>query len=519
MIFTGPWMNLAPYPKVPISSYLQPAASRFPNKPAFISPDGKEYTFAQVWTAARRIARLLQDRGLRKGDRVGIYSPNLPEYAPAFHGVALAGGVVTTLNPLYREREVVHQLSDAGATALFASKLVMPVVDAVRGELPPLKDVFAIEDLWQLADSVSGDPQPVAIDAERDLAALPYSSGTTGLPKGVMLSHFNLSSNLRQAAAGPHLFDAYSVLLDFLPFYHIYGLQILMNLGLAVGATQVVMARFDPEQTLALVQRHRVTGLFVVPPALLVLSNLPNLATFDTSSLGFILSGAAPLPPEVADRGAEAFGCPILQGYGLTETSPLANSNPLHRIKRASVGPPAPDTEEKVVDLETGAELGPGEVGEILIRGPQVMKGYWQQPQATAECLTEDGWLRTGDIGSLDEEGYGYIVDRVKEMIKYKGYQVAPAELEAVLHEHPAVADAVVIPKPDALAGEIPKAFVVLNGAGSLSAQEIMDFVAERVAPYKKVRQVEFVESIPKTLSGKILRRELIERERAASAE
>jgi acyl-CoA synthetase (AMP-forming)/AMP-acid ligase II len=496
---------------------VESAAARYPNKAALISADGQQYTLARLWRAARKIARLLEEQGLARGDRVGILAPNCPEYAVVFHAILLAGGVATTLNPLYREREAAHQLNDAGAVALFHSRLHAPLIEAVRGELPTVRHYFIVEDVWQLADEVTGEPYPVAIDPYHDLAALPYSSGTTGLPKGVKLTHFNLTSNIRQQLA-VGLTDRYSVLLDFLPFFHIYGLVVLMSTGLSIGASQVIMPRFDLEQMLHLIEKYRVTNLFVAPPALLAMANVPDPSKFDTSSLTFILSGAAALAPEVAQRVSAMYGCTVLQGYGLTETSPSTNCNPIRRIKPTSVGPPLSDTEEKVVDLETGQELPPGGVGELLIRGPQVMRGYWQQPEASAECITEDGWLRTGDIASLDEEGYAYIHDRKKEMIKYKGYQVAPAELEAVLLEHPQVRDAAVIPKPDAVGGEIPKAFVVLADGAASSAEELMAFVAERVAPYKKVRQVEFVEAIPKSLSGKILRRELIERERAKAS-
>jgi len=289
-----------------------------------------------------------------------------------------------------------------------------------------------------------------------------------------------------------------------------------MNCGFAVGATQVVMPRFDPEASLELIQRYGVSNLFVVPPALLALANFPDPKRFDTSSLRFILSGAAPLPLEVAQRAQAVWGWTVIQGYGLTETSPVTNFTPLLRAKSAAVGPPIPDTVEKVVSLDDGHELGPGEVGELYIAGPQVMQGYWQRPQATAETLTADGWLRSGDIVQADEDGYVYIIDRKKEMIKYKGYQVAPAELESVLMEHPAVLDAAVIPKWDeAEATEVPKAFIVLRPQQTVTAQELQRFVEERVAPYKKVRHLEFVETIPKTPSGKILRRGLIEQERA----
>ncbi len=518
MLFYSPWLSLEPYPQVPLTAFLEPSAKRFWDKPAFISAEGQVHTFGRTWEAAKRLGRLLQDRGIQKGDRVAILSANSPEYFVAFYGTLFAGGTVTTLNPLYKEREVVHQLEDCGAAAIFATTPLVPVANAAKEHLPRLQHVFAIEDVWALSAEAPPEPHPVSIDPKVDLAALPYSSGTTGLPKGVMLSHFNLTSNVRQLGS-VGLTSSYSVLLDFLPFFHIYGMVVLMASGFAIGATQVVMARFDPALCLDLIQRHKVTNLFAVPPALLALANFSDVGKYDKSSLQFIMSGAAPLPLEVARAASKAMGCTVLQGYGMTETSPVTNVNPLHRIKETTVGPPVADTVQKVVSLDDGRELGPGEVGELMTYGPQVMLGYWQRPQETAETLPEPGWIRTGDIVSCDEEGYVTILDRKKEMIKYKGYQVAPAELEAVLLEHPAILDAAVIPKRETESGEIPKAFVVLRPGQSASAGEIMRFVEERVAPYKKVREIEFVEAIPKSLSGKILRRELIERERAKAAE
>jgi acyl-CoA synthetase (AMP-forming)/AMP-acid ligase II len=332
-----------------------------------------------------------------------------------------------------------------------------------------------------------------------------------------MLTHFNLVSNVRQTNHSG-LANSYSVFLDFLPFYHIYGMIVLMACGFAGGVTQVVIPRFDPALALDLTQKHKITNLFVVPPALLALANFPEVSKYDTSSLHTIMSGAAPLPQEVAKAGATNLKTTVLQGYGMTETSPVTNVNPRARIKDATVGPPISDTKEKVVSLEDGSELGPGEIGELLTHGPQVMKGYWQKPDSTAETLPGEGWIRTGDLVQVDEEGYVTILDRMKEMIKYKGYQVAPAELEALLMEHPSVMDSAVIPKRDAEAGEVPKAFVLLRPDQKASVDELMRFVEERVAPYKKVREIEFVEAIPKTPSGKILRRELIEQERAKTS-
>jgi len=512
---TSPWPSQAPYPSHHFSQLFEQAAARWPDKPALIGIDEKPYSFAMLWEAARKTARFLQDEAnVEKGDTVAIFAPNCPEYAVILHGALLAGAKVTTLNPLYREREVEHQLDDAEAVAVFAAQALMPTAEEAKGSLARIRQVYEVEELWQMVAGVRGEPAPVDIDAERDVAVLPYSSGTTGLPKGVMLSHHNLSSNIRQMQA-TGLVREESVLLAFLPFYHIYGLMVLLNGSLAYGATCLVMPRFDPDQTLYLIEKYKVSDFFVVPPALLGLAHHPKLAEHDMSSLRFILSGAAPLPLEVADLAAERFQCAVIQGYGMTETSPLTNTNPIDAPKPGSVGPAVPDTEEKIVDLESGEDLPLGETGELLIRGPQVMQGYWHAPDATAETIRPDGWLRSGDIARMDEDGYVYILDRAKEMIKYKGYQVAPAELEGVVMEHPAVLDAAVIPKRDFESGEIPKAFVVLKEGEQASADEVMLFVEERVAPYKKLRELEFVDQIPKTASGKILRRELIEAERA----
>jgi acyl-CoA synthetase (AMP-forming)/AMP-acid ligase II len=345
------------------------------------------------------------------------------------------------------------------------------------------------------------------------VAVLPYSSGTTGLPKGVMLTHYNIVSNVRQCLATEQL-TSDAVSLCVLPFFHIYGMTVLLSTGVALGTTGVVMPRFEVEQMLHLVGKHGMSNLYLAPPAILAMANVPDPSRFDTSSLRLVWSGAAPLPPEVAQRVKSIYGCLVAQGYGLTETSPAANANPLDSVKLESCGPPVADTFEKIVSLDTGEELSAGEAGELVVKGPQVMKGYWKRPEETSECLSEDGWLRTGDIGHLDEDGYLYLLERKKEMIKYKGYQVAPAELEAVLFEHPAVLDAAVIPKPHLEGGEIPKAFIVLREGFQASPEELMAFVAERVAPYKKIREVEYLTEIPKTASGKILRRDLIERER-----
>ncbi len=517
-LFHSPWYSIKPYPEVTLPDLLAPAAEMYRDKPALITHENTEYTFGQTWTACRKLGRFLQDNGIQKGDRVAIFSGNSAEYFIAFYAILFAGGTVTTLNPLYKERELLHQLEDAGASAIFAMGPLVPLVEKVREHLPALKHIFPIEGVWTLAGEAADDPKPVRINPLEDLAALPYSSGTTGLPKGVMLTHYNLTSNVRQTLT-TGISSGYSTNLDFLPFFHIYGMVVLMTCGFAAGIPQVIMPRFDPNLCLDLIQRHKITQLFAVPPALLALANFPDIGKYDTSSLTSITSAAAPLPPEVARAAAEALDTTVLQGYGLTETSPVTNINPINRIKDATVGPPVADTVEKVVSLDDGKELGPGEVGELMVFGPQVMKGYWNNEEATKETLPEPGWIATGDIVSLDEEGYVTILDRKKEMIKYKGYQIAPAELEGLLMEHPDVMDSAVIPKRDAASGEIPKAFVLIREGKEVSTDELMGFVEERVAPYKKVREIEFVDAIPKSPTGKILRRELIEQERARAAE
>jgi acyl-CoA synthetase (AMP-forming)/AMP-acid ligase II len=516
VIFNSPWPSLEPYPLTSVPELMEATVRRLPHKVALMTAGGPAYTYADFWAAVRGMARALQDQGIEKGDMVALYAPNSVEYAVVLHGALLAGATVTTLNPLYREREVEHQLHDSGAKIVFALEASMPVVDAAKPHLPKLKHAHPLETVWTMASSAMGDPKPVAIDPDKDIAVLPYSSGTTGLPKGVMLSHQNLTANIRQTMAlGMTGEDA--IVLDFLPFFHIYGMMVLLNCGLAVGATQIILPRFEPEAALSLIQKHKVTDLYCVPPVVLALIHQPRLDEFDLTSLRFLMSGAAPLPAEVGRQAADKLRCVVMQGYGMTESSPITNVNPIASPREGTVGPAVADTLEKIVSLETGEVLPPGEIGELLVYGPQVMKGYWDNPDATKETMTPDGWLRTGDIASADPDGYIRIHDRKKEMIKYKGYQIAPAELESVLMEHPGVRDAAVIPKADMEAGEVPKAFVVPREPG-LDLNDVLKFVAEKVAPYKKIRYIETVEAIPKNPSGKILRRQLIEQERARDA-
>jgi acyl-CoA synthetase (AMP-forming)/AMP-acid ligase II len=517
MIFRAPEQPLA-LPEVPLTPFLLERAVDRGDKPAFIdAPSGRTLTYRGWAEAVRRSAAGLARRGLRKGDVFAIYSPNLPEYAVAFHAVSLLGGVSTTINPLYTPGELGQQLKDSGARFLVTVPSCLAKAQTAAQEAG-VRELFVFGEAEGALpfDSLLApdeDPPPVSIDPRRDLVALPYSSGTTGLPKGVMLTHHNLVSNVLQSASVLHVGER-DTMLGVLPFFHIYGLVVIMNLGLHTGATVVTMARFDLEQCLEAMARYRVTFANVVPPIVLALAKNPLVEKHDLRHLRSLFSGAAPLSSSVAELVTARLGCEVAQGYGLTETSPVTHAARAGsaRLKSSGIGPPVPNTEAKVVDLVTGKALGPHQEGEICVRGPQVMKGYLNRPEATAEMIDADGWVHTGDIGYADPDGCFSVVDRVKELIKYKGMQVAPAELEAMLLTHPAVADAAVVPLPDEEAGQIPKAFVVLKGEAT--PEQLMGYVGERVAPHKKLRSLEVTDQIPKSPSGKILRRVLRERAR-----
>ena len=394
-------------------------------------------------------------------------APNCPEYGVIFHAVALAGGVLTTVNPTYTPGEVHHQLVDSGATRLITVPMFLETVTAAIAD-SPVTEVFVIGDAdgYTSISSVDGPPlaDQVPVDLD-DVVVLPYSSGTTGLSKGVMLTHRNLVANIEQSLAAIPLNEE-AAFVAVLPFFHIYGMQVLMNLGLRAGATIVTMPRFDLEQFLRLHQEHGLTRAFVAPPMVVALAKHPLVDQFDLSALEWILSGAAPLSAELAIECGQRLGCEVVQGYGMTELSPVSHATPPGQFKPGSAGVTVPNTEVNIVDPATQASLGLDQDGEVWIRGPQVMKGYLNNEAATKSTIDDDGWLHTGDIGHLDADGHLFVVDRLKELIKYKGFQVPPAELEALLLTHPQIADAAVIGLPDDEAGEIPAAYVVLK-AGS----------------------------------------------------
>jgi long-chain acyl-CoA synthetase len=511
------------YPRMAYDQMLSYGAARYPENVAVVFRDAS-ITYRELDALTNRFARALAARGVGKGDRVCMLTTNCPEYVIAFYAIARVGAIASPMNPSYREREIEYQLGDTEAVAIVVHADLAPLVDAVRTRTPHLRHVVTIGETdaagprtRSFAELIAGErPTPPARleIGEDDLVALPYSSGTTGLPKGVMLSHRNLVINNIQFVACIRLRQTDRLML-FLPFYHIYG-TMLMGAAIYAGATCVLMERFEPVECLRLVERHRVTLFFVVPPVLLMLSNWPELGKYDLSSLRLTMVGAAPVAPELSRRFTELTGVPVLQGYGMTEASPLTHVNPVHDQSLNvvdSAGLVAHDTEHRVVDIETGErELPPGEVGEVCIRGPQIMQGYWKAPEATAAAL-RGGWYYSGDIGCVDERGYLYIRDRKKEMIKFKGFGIAPAEIESLLLEHPAEADAAVIGKPHPEAGEVPKAFVVRKPGQTMTAADVVAFVKGRLANYKIPGEVEFVDAIPKTPSGKILRRVLKERE------
>lgn len=517
MIFRSPLPDVD-IPEIPLTQFVFEEADSYPERAALVDGvTGRAMSYAELRGAVASAAAGLARRGYAKGDVLAILSPNVPEYVVAFHAAATLGVVVTPINPLYTPEEIEKQLRDARARGLIT---VPALLEKARGA----SAAAGVEELFIFGEAEGAVPFASLLDGEadapraeinprEDLVALPYSSGTTGVCKGVMLTHHNLVSNLAQIR-GAGLDWTEATLVCVLPLFHIYGLVAIANHGLRCGATIVTLPRFDFEQLLGCMQERRVTVAPLVPPVVLALSKSPLVEGYDLSALRLIFSGAAPLGEALARECAARLGCDVVQGYGMTETSPATHIAAPGRNKPGSVGLTVPNTECRIVSLETGAAVGPGEEGEICVRGPQVMRGYLGQPEATAQCMDSDGWLHTGDIGYADDEGFFFIVDRAKELIKYKGFQVAPAELEALLLTHPSVADAAVIPSPDDEAGEVPKAFVVVREGHGLTEGEVLGFVARHVAPHKKVRLVEFTQSIPKSPSGKILRRLLVERER-----
>lgn len=518
MIISSPYPDVT-IPELPLVPFVfQDVAKRAGKVAMTCGATGRTYTFGQLYGGIRGFAAGLHAKGYAKGDVIGIVAPNIPEYAIAFMGPTLLGALSSTVNPIATAEEIAKQFADSKAKMIVTIPLFLDKcreAAALCGN-PELVVLGEAEGATPFASLIRPElPVPeVEINVREDLAVLPYSSGTSGVPKGVMLTHHNLVANLVQAMGSGQLLEETDVVLGLLPFFHIYGMVVIMNGAMRQGASVVTLPKFELPTFLEAIQAHKVTVANVVPPILLALAKHPMVDQYDLSSLRFLGSGAAPLGEPLAQAAQGRVKATVRQGYGLTETSPVTHFHPIEgpRETHGSIGPLIANTEARIVNPDTGEDVATGEKGELWLRGPQVMKGYFNNPAATAACMTPDGWFKTGDIATVDAEGWFAIVDRVKELIKYKGMQVAPAELEALLLAHPAVADAAVIPIPDDEAGEIPKAYVVTRA--SLAAEELMAWVAERVSPYKKIRAVEFTDAIPKSPSGKILRRFLVDRER-----
>jgi acyl-CoA synthetase (AMP-forming)/AMP-acid ligase II len=507
--------TLPPIPDTDLTSFALRHSSRLGDKPALIdAASGRSIAYGNLAPLVRRAATGLAVRGFRQGDVLGLYAPNLPEYAVVAHAVLSLGGVLTTANPLYTPAELSKQLIDSRARALVT---VPPFLEAAReaaaearcrelyviGEAPDATPFGALLGHGE-------NPPDVQIDPD-DTAALMYSSGTTGVAKGVELTHRAIIANLMQSAmalAG----GEDDTILAVAPFFHALGFSVLLNTSLSVGSTVVSLPRFDLEAFLQAIQDYRVTGTVVVPPIALALARHPAVDRYDLSSLRYAGCGAAPLGKEIEEECAERLGCLFHQGYGMTEATasiaiPVVAEPERHIYGQAGIL--VADTEARVVDPISGDDLGTDGTGEIWIRGPQLMRGYLGRPEATAETIDADGWLHTGDVGRVDREARVFITDRIKELIKYKAYQVAPAELEALLCAHPAVSAAAVIGAPDEEAGELPTAFVVAGD--EVTDDELMGWVAARVAPHKRIRRVKRIDAIPCSPTGKILRRQLRE--------
>jgi long-chain acyl-CoA synthetase len=530
------------YPDVPLYELLRQTAKLYPQNTAIVF-FGKRITYQKLDGLTDRFAAALAGLGMKKGDRVALFLPNVPEFVIAYYGAMKAGAVVTAISPLSKEREAAHQLHDAEAETVVVLDLLYPVVKAVLGRtvvkriivarmkdfMPSVKAflggllgkvpggrVEKVEGVYffsELLEKYASTRIPeIKVFPRSDVAALQYTGGTTGIPKGAMLTHYNLVSNAVMCAEWLTARTSSEVFLSVLPLFHIYGMTTSMNAAIHLAGTMVLLPRFRPREVLKTIERYKVTIFCGVPTMYAVLVSHPDTGKYDLSSIKFCISGAAPLNVETQHRFMKVTGGVLVEGYGLSECSPVTHCNPLDKtlrtVKVGSIGVPWPDTEAKIVDMKTGKDAKVGKTGELVVKGPQVMQGYWNMPEET-DVVLRDGWLYTGDVGRMDDDGYFYITDRKKNLIKYKGYSVYPRELEDVLMEHPGVKECAVIGKPEEEAGEIPKAFIVLNEGASTSGRELMDFVKERVAPYKRVREIEFKKELPKTLLGKALRREL----------
>jgi long-chain acyl-CoA synthetase len=550
-----PWLKHYP-PEIPhtisyegktLQQYLQKTAKVYPKKKALYFL-GKEMTYEQIYKESLKFANYLIEIGLKKGDCVSIMLPNCPQAVIGYYGTLLAGGIVVQTNPLYMERELEYQLSDSGAKFILCLDLLYPRVRKVKGVtsiehiiVTGIKDylpfpknliypfiqkkehgiVVNVEHkgnnhLFKNIVIYGNDNElNVPVSPKDDLALLQYTGGTTGFPKGVMLTHENLVANMVMCSHWMYRCkEGEERVLGILPFFHVYGMTTVMNLSVMKASQMILLPKFDAETTLKTIQKTKPTMFPGAPTIYIALLNHSDIKKYDLSSIDSCISGSAPLPIEVQENFEKVTGGKLVEGYGLTESSPVTHSNFLwDKRVSGSIGVPWPDTDAKIVSLENGQEVQPKEIGELIVKGPQVMRGYWNKPEET-EAVLKDGWLYTGDLGYMDEEGYFYIVDRKKDMIIAGGFNIYPREIEEVLYEHEKVQEAVVAGIPDPYRGETVKAYVVLKEGVQCTEDELNEFARKHLAAYKVPRIYEFRKELPKTAVGKILRRALVEEEK-----
>lgn len=540
------------YDERPLHAFLEDAANRYEEKKALYFM-GKEMTFGEIYVQTKKMANYFQQLGLKKGDRVAIMLPNCPQGVISYYGALMAGGIVVQTNPLYTERELEYQLKDSEASIIVCLDILLPrvtnvranttlkhvIVTGIKDYLPFPKNliypfiqkkqynmVVKVEQsetthVWRkVIEQCTPDYQHVAVDPKQDLALLQYTGGTTGFPKGVMLSHYNLVANTQMCQAWMYKAEqGKEIVMGILPFFHVFGMTAVMNLSIMFGSKMIIMPKFDAGEVLKTIHKLKPT-LFPGAPTIFVgILNHPDLTKYDLSSIQACISGSAPLPVDVQEKFEKVTGGKLVEGYGLTESSPVTHANFIWENRvNGSIGVPWPDTDAKIVNPDTLEEAEIGEVGELAVRGPQVMRGYWNNPKETENVL-RDGWLLTGDLGRMDEHGYFYIVDRKKDMIIAGGYNIYPREVEEVLYEHEGILEAVVAGVPDAYRGETVKAYIVPKDGVDLDEKELNTYCRKHLAAYKVPRLYEFRKELPKTAVGKILRRQLIEEEKEKQSE